>query len=333
LPEALPGVVVPVDARPLEIETGLVGRGTRQLVTSAVDTYRRSERFYSDLVEAAPALAEQLRQPQDDEVVGVLVSDRHDNVGMDPVARAVGDQVGAGFLLDAGDDTSTGSSWEAFSLESLDEAFSDYDQRYAVAGNHDDGDFVTRQAQRLGFTTLDGEVVDGPGGVRLLGVSDTRSSGLGTWRDDRGVTFGEQEQLLADLACEHDEDGDRVGLLLVHDANSGREALARGCVDVVLGGHLHQQLGPTPVRGSNGKRGYTYTTGTTGGAAYALAIGSKLRRDAGITLVTIGDGVVRGLQSVRVDTTGAFAVSAYVPLRPAGAEEADDGTGSATGDG
>ena len=46
---------------------------------------------------------------------------------MDPVARAIADQGGATFLLDAGDDTSTGGSWEAFSLESLDQAFDDYD--------------------------------------------------------------------------------------------------------------------------------------------------------------------------------------------------------------
>ena len=33
--------------------------------------------------------------------------------------------------------------------------------------------------------------------------------------------------------------------MLVHDANLGDEALERGCVDLVLGGHLHVQDGPT----------------------------------------------------------------------------------------
>ena len=38
----------------------------------------------------------------------LLVSDRHDNIGMDQVARAVADAGGATAVFDAGDDTSTG---------------------------------------------------------------------------------------------------------------------------------------------------------------------------------------------------------------------------------
>ena len=318
LDEALPEVPVPVEARPLQIESGLVTTGTRRLVSSAVDTYRRSVAFYTSLVDAAPRIAPRLHAPGDGEVVGLLVSDRHDNIGMDPVARAVADQGGATFLIDAGDDTSTGGSWEAFSLESLDQAFGDLD-RFAIAGNHDNGDFVTEQAADLGFTTLDGEVVDGPGGLRLLGVSDPRSSGLGTWRDERGISFADQEQRIADLACRRDADDDRIGLLVVHDANSGDEALSRGCVDLVVAGHVHEQIGPTRVTGTNGKVGYSYTNGTTGGAAYALAIGSKLRRDAEVTLVTLRDGVPVGLQPVVVDTIGQFRVQPYVDLEPTGA--------------
>jgi hypothetical protein len=322
---AIPDVPIPAEAAPLEIESGLVTSGTRRLVESAIDTYRRSLSFYKSLVEDAPGIAAQLHRPAEDETVGVLVSDRHDNVGMDPVARAVADEGGATFLLDAGDDTSTGSSWEAFSLESLDDAFDDYERRYSIAGNHDNGDFVTEQAKKLGFTTLDGTVVDGPAGVRLLGVSDPRSSGLGTWRDERGISFGEQEHRLADLACKHDEDGDRVSTLVVHDADSGREALDRGCVDLVLAGHLHEQVGPEAVTGSNGEVGYSYTTGTTGGAAYAIAIGSKLRRDAEVSLVTYRDGRPVGIQGITVRTLGDFVVGSYVALDPSGATTAAAG--------
>ena len=100
----------------------------------------------------------------------------------------------------------------------------------------------------------------------------------------------------------------------MHDANTGREALSRGCVDLVIAGHLHVQLGPTRVVGENGKVGYTYTNGTTGGAAYALAIGSKLRRDAQVTLVTYRDGRPVGIQPVTVRTVGDFQVGEYVEL-------------------
>ncbi len=192
LQDAVPDLVIPAEAAAIQVESGLITSGTRRLVESALDTYRKSLDFYRGIVDAAPALTTQLRTPQEGEVVGLLVSDRHDNVGMDPVARAIADAGGATFLLDAGDDTSTGSSWEAFSLESLDEAFDDMDDRYAIAGNHDNGDFVVEHFDKLGFTTLQGEVVEGPGGIRLLGASDVRSSGLGSWRDERGISFAEQ---------------------------------------------------------------------------------------------------------------------------------------------
>jgi hypothetical protein len=128
---------------------------------------------------------------------------------------------------------------------------------------------------------------------------------------------------LETLASRHSADGDRVGTLVVHDADSGREALDRGCADLVLAGHLHEQVGPTAVTGSNGRVGYSYTNGTTGGAAYAVAIGSKLRRDAEVTLVTYRAGVPVGLQPVTVRTLGDFVVGAYTRLAPA--------TGPATG--
>ena len=78
--------------------------------------------------------------------------------------------------------------------------------------------------------------------------------------------------------------------MLVHDANLGREALDRGCVDLVVGGHTHVQSGPDAVDGEDGETGYTWTNGTTGGAAYAFALGSKPRRDADVSLITYATG-------------------------------------------
>ena len=72
--------------------------------------------------------------------------------------------------------------------------------------------------------------------------------------------------------------------------------------------------GPNRVVGENGKVGYTYTNGTTGGAAYALAIGSKLRRDAMFTFVTYRDGRPVGIQPVTVGTRGDLSAAEYVPL-------------------
>ncbi len=312
--DAITDVQVPGDLQGWEIQGGLITQNTRRLLTSLFDTYDKSKVFYRDIVDRVDGVADQLREPADDETVAVLVSDRHDNIGMDQVVRAVADAAGATVVLDAGDDTSTGESWEAFSLDSLDAAFKGYDAKVAVSGNHDNGTFVNRFLADLGWTHLEGEPVEVFGGVRLTGVDDPRSSGLGNWRDETDLSFGEVKEAIAEDVCRRDEEGDRIATLLVHDANLGATALAQGCTDLVVGGHLHVQAGPTQVVGENGKVGYTFTNGTTGGAAYAIAIGSKLRRTAMFTLLTYRDGRPAGLQPVRVQTTGAIVVGDYVPF-------------------
>jgi hypothetical protein len=312
--ELIPETTVSGPEARLQIQGGLITSGTKQLIQSAFDTYDTSLTFYNDLEERAATIGPELRQPADDETVALFVTDRHDNVGMDKVARAIGDAGGATVLFDGGDDTSTGESWEAFSLDSLTKAFDDYDERYAVAGNHDNGRFVSDYLADRGVTMLTGEPIKAGDGIRLLGAPDPRSSGLGSWRTITGATFEEQAQSLADTACAADEDGKRVSTLLVHDADLGRPALDRGCVDLVLAGHLHLQVGPDEVVGDNGRTGTTYTNGTTGGAAYAFALGSKLRRDAEVTLVTFRDGRPTGLQPVGIRTNGEIVVKDFIDL-------------------
>jgi len=312
--DAVTDVTVPEGLRGWEIQGGLVTQGTRRLLSSLFDTYDRSKVFYAGVIDRVDAIADQLREPEEGETVAVLVSDRHDNIGMDDVVRKVADEAGATAVLDAGDDTSTGEKWEQFSLDSLDSAFEGYDFRAAISGNHDNGTFVNRHLASLGWTHFDGKSVMAFDGVRMTGVDDPRSSGLGTWRDETDLSFEEVKTRIADDVCALDEQGDRIATLLVHDANLGAMALSRGCTDLVLAGHVHAQIGPSRVVGTNVKAGYTYTNGTTGGAAYAIAIGSKLRRDAQFTFVTYRDGRPVGIQPVTVKTTGALSVARYTEL-------------------
>jgi hypothetical protein len=309
-----PGVPLPDELDGVEVRGDVTTAQTRRLVESAIDTYDKSKAFYAEAAEDAEDATRGLpiRSPQEGDTVVAFVSDRHDNIGMDAVARAVADAAGATAVFDGGDDTSAGKSWEAFSLDSVSSAFEGLD-RWGVAGNHDHGDFVHSYLADHGWTMLDGEIVEGPGGTTLLGVDDPRSSGLGSWRDETGLSFEEVGDRLADVACDADE---RLTTMLVHDANLGRAALERGCVDLVIGGHLHVRQGPERVVGENGAVGYTYTTGTTGGAAYAIAIGSKPRRDADISLVTYRGGRPIGLQWVTLQTNGHFLTGDWVPLRP-----------------
>jgi predicted phosphodiesterase len=312
--DAVPEVAVPSGLTGWEIQGGLVTQGTRRLLSSLFDTYDRSKVFYAGVIERVDEIVDPLREPEEDDTVAVLVSDRHDNIGMDEVVRAVADEAGVTVVLDAGDDTSTGESWEEFSLSSLDTAFEGYDAKVAVSGNHDNGNFVNRHLASLGWTHLDGEAVEPFGGVRITGVDDPRSSGLGTWREETDLSFAEVKERIAEDVCELDEQGERIATLLLHDANLGATALARGCTDLVLAGHLHAQVGPERVLGENGEFGYTYTNGTTGGAAYAIAIGSKLRRDAQFTFVTYNDSRPVGIQPVTVRTTGQLVVADYIEL-------------------
>ncbi len=310
----LPETTITGDAQRLQIQGGLTTSGTKQLLQSAFDTYDESVEFYRALADRAPSLAEELRQPEEGETVAMFVTDRHDNVGMDSVTRAIADAGGATVLFDGGDDTSSGESWEAFSLDSLAKAYDDYDAKYAVDGNHDNGTFVGDYLGDLGFTMLRGEPVKGADGIRLLGAPDPRSSGLGSWRTAVGITMDALGENLADTACASDEDGKRISTLLVHDADLGTESLQRGCVDLVLAGHLHVQVGPDQVTATNGSVGTTYTNGTSGGAAYAFALGSKLRRDAEVTLVTYRDGRPVGLQPVMITTSGEYDVAPFIDL-------------------
>ncbi len=314
LQKAVPELTVPAELTDVQVQGGFLTDGTRKLIAGAFASYDRSKTFYRTLVDEAPTLAAKLHQPEEGQSVAVLVSDRHDNVGMDPVTKAVADLGGATAVIDAGDDTGTGETWETFSLDSLVDTFAGYDARIAISGNHDHGKFVSGYLSRHGWTHLDHQQATAFAGVRFFGVDDPRSSGLSGFRDVRGATFSEEADRLTEEVCDLDAQGDRVGTVVVHDANMARAALDKGCVDLVVAGHLHTQVGPERVVGSNQKVGYRYTNGTTGGAAYALAIGSKLRRDAEFTLITYADGRPVGIQPVRVTTRGEFIPEAYVAL-------------------
>jgi predicted phosphodiesterase len=318
-------VPIPDELAGVQVRGDVTTSQTRRLVESAVSTYDKSKAFYADAARDAGGL--DLREPQEGETTVLIVTDRHDNIGMDQVAKAVGDRAGATAVFDLGDDTSTGSTWEAFSLDSLDATFDEApykDERWAISGNHDNGTFVSGYLADHGWKELDGEVVDGPADTLLLGTPDPRASGLGNWRDEKGLTFDEVEDRLVAAACASQEDGERISTVIVHDANMASKVLDAGCADLVLGGHTHVRAGPTRVDAADGAVGYSYTTGTTGGAAYAIAVGSSIRRPADIGLVTYRDGRPVGIQGVQLNTNGVFTVAPYVDLTPAAPQTTTD---------
>ena len=313
LPQALPQMAVPAELATIEVRGDAMTGATARLVESGFDTFDKSKIFYDKVRENVVANAELLREPAEDETVGILVSDRHNNVGMDPVAATIGNEAGATVVLDAGDDTSSGASWETFSLDSLDEAFEGYRSKVVATGNHDHGNVVGKHFRALGWRVLDGRPATLFDGVRISGLKDPRSSGLGNWRDEKGLSFAEVQERFSKELCRLNDKDQRIATVLVHDANLARSAYQDGCVDLVVGGHVHTASGPTPSEGPEGTS-WTYTNGTTGGAAYAWAMGSKLRREAMVTLITWRDGRPVGLQPVTIQTTGNVVVGEFTEL-------------------
>ena len=319
LPDAVPSISVPDELRSVQIQGGLLTDETEHLAKSALRVFAESKSYYRSLAEKVATVADKLRQPAEGDTVGLLISDRHDNIGMDQVALAIAKAAKASVVIDAGDDTSSGASWESFSLESLDDTFHDFPVRLFVAGNHDHGGFVTDYLEKAGWTHLDGKVTTPFGGVSILGVDDPRANGLVDPENTHQDDFLKVTDELSDKICADSAKGDRVDTVIVHDATMALPALTRGCTDLVLAGHLHIQVGPDRTVAEDGSIGYRYTNGTTGGAAYSFALGSSLAHPAEVTLVTWREGHPIGIQPVEIDTKARITVKPFVPLdfRPA----------------
>ena len=169
-----------------------------------------------------------------------------------------------------------------------------------------------------GFTVLDG-TPQTVAGVRFIGGSDPRSSGLTAGYNgdepDNISAIRLQDEALTKAAC---DDG-RATVAAVHSSASARDLSLSGCVDLVLSGHLHRQVGPDAVVAGeddapDARTTTTLSTGSTGGAVYAFALGSKLRRQAQVTIVTFADGRPIGVQPVTFNPGGIIEASDYVPL-------------------
>ncbi len=291
------------------VSQGAAVAGSQAIVKGALDTYTESVDFYRMVAEKAESLV--LPQPTAEQKVAVVVTDRHDNIGMDQVARAIADAAGASIVIDLGDDTSSGATWEAFSINSLRAHFEGF-PIVAVAGNHDQGPNVVKDMERNRFHVLDGEPFTVEG-ITFIGQSDPRSSGLtagynGNESENSGA-IQRQSLRLSEAACASED----ARTLIVHSSASARDTIAQGCVDLVLSGHLHREIPPKTTEGLAGSV-TSWGLGSTGGAAYAFALGSKLRRNAQVGLVTYEEGVPIGLQAVTIEPGGILSVGEWTAV-------------------
>nr|WP_202885536.1 metallophosphoesterase family protein [Kribbella sandramycini] len=310
LAELLPDLSLDPRLQSVQVASGFSTTGGVGIIKTAIETYERSTEFYGKLRDQVPKVGGRIHQATEGETVALLVSDRHDNIGMDPVAAEVAKVAGAKVLIDAGDDSSSGQKWEVFSIHSLREHFKDL-KVVAVAGNHDAGGHIEEAMRKNNFTVLDSKPVEVEG-IRFLGDSDPTRTGLGSADSPGDETIAEQSTRLADVACAQPDD-ERISTMVVHDPSSYAETAARGCATLLLSGHLHRQVGPDH-KVVDGRAVTTYTNGTTGGAAYAFALGYTLRRPGEMTLITYTGGRPIGLQTVSAGLDGQITVGAYNPL-------------------
>lgn len=240
-----------------------------------------------------------------------FVTDRHCNIGMDRVIVALLKHYRIHTLVSAGDDAFSGSfGFESACTRNL----ADKSARAGitdvfVGGNHDSPSSLAEEAKQ-GIKTLDGKIV-GHDGLHFLGLPDPRTSRYG-----QGIVPPEpaaQEQLLQ-------QQGTTIGrtacalpgpiIAVVHDPLGGTTALQHGCghITLTLDGHTHQRSGPNAIPLPDGRVGYQFTGGSTGGApgegaiertfASRLTVG-PLNHDASVNIISVdrATGVLVGTTS------------------------------------
>lgn len=298
----------------VEIRDSAVVGIAANLAQGAFVKYEQSKVFYDALEQTVRDASELFHQPEEGQTVALLISDRHDNIGMDPVLAATAESGGASIVIDAGDDTSSGQAWETFSLRSLVTSFKGYDV-WAIGGNHDnDGgdDYVIHYLKQRGAITPNGKVqsIDG---MAVLMANDPRRSDYTPERAEGDISFGDAAEEVRELACASDK---RVNLIVVHDKNMGRTALEDGCADVVVAGHTHVYADPVYTTGANGDTGVTINNGTSGGAFFSISFGTDLRHEASAVLLTFDeDKRLIGSQHIKYTTKGEAEIDPYIPIR------------------
>ncbi len=290
-------------------DIALTAAGER-LINGIIDSYLASEVFYTDLEQTIESHASEFHVPEEGQKVGMSLSDRHLNYLVDKSLRKIADLGGASFVMDLGDDTSSGSSSEEFSLRSLHEVFKGM-KILVITGNHDAGGDVLRYWEDNDAITADDEVITFEG-ITFILRNDPHDSDFTPERKQGDISDQELTDDVTKTACESDE---RVNVIMVAKKSYASDAIAQGCADLALSGDTHVQTKPSEVLGENGATGYELTNGTSGGASYAIALG-KLRRPASATLVTFEDGKPVGVQIVTLNTNGVVEVGEYTLLNP-----------------
>lgn len=282
------------------------------------EKFVRSAVFYATMrKELNEKITNELPPKQDNELRILLVSDRHDNINMDPLTADIVAGAEISGVMNLGDNvsSSTGYSWEAFSNKSFVHWMKPVKEKSYNKGNHDPA-LGKEGLLDSGFLDNNDMKVHRFADLSIIGAADPRSSdvGMAMRSGERSTTDVGKE--LADAACASQE---RIDIVATHDPRVATETVERGCATIGASGHMHSQKGPLVVA-KNGHKTYQVTTGTVGGAEQSIAIG-PLSVDATLTQLSFtkeqdGTSTLAGWWVYTFSESGEVNITPFTSAEP-----------------
>lgn len=261
--------------------------------------------------------AEKIAPKQTDEFRVGILSDMHNNVFMADLAGKTLNAFNVDGMVVAGDSAGSGTKYEQFVTKSIVNNTEGIEFRGDIIGNHD-----TEESQQpfrdAGFIDLNDGTVKDFGPLTATGIRSNQYTALGRDTVELGASNDVVAQELADEACKQSKP---VNFVVVHEPQRGDRVVAQACAEVLVAGHMHDQVNPTPIQGENGTNVYRMINGTTGGAESAFTYGEPVN-PADITFLTYkigldGQATFDGWQHVRYIRSGRVTISDYTQVAPA----------------
>jgi hypothetical protein len=229
--------------------------------------------------DGSPTTSTEQTALEPDPVTIAMVTDLHCNVGMAPVIGATIELSGAEAVLNAGDTVMGGTSVESVCVNAFADGIPAGVPVVVSDGNHD-SETTAEQEEDRGWIVLRGEPVE-VAGITILGDRDPMLTSLGApTHPQRDETFEEMSARLADVACQAEEAGSPVDILLVHNPSAAQGTLQSGCAPLALNGHLHRRIGPW-----QSGLGIQYLSASTAGATKDTPTIGALQNPATMTII------------------------------------------------
>lgn len=273
---------------------------------SAVDAYiaTSTDRFVRQL--------DQVARPTSGQTLTVAYSDLHCSIAMTEAIGQLVTVVDPAVLLSSGDDTVNGTAAERACVARERTMAGDRPQIVAT-GNHD-SDTTDGQMRALGFTVLDGQVVD-VDETAYLGDDDPELNIA--FSVSRTMERNETEEQLGTRLRDAATAAGGVDVIAVHQPIAAA-VIAAGDdppASLLLWGHMHAQVGPTVVPRADGSWMVALQAGTSGGIKQPTLTEfstpytpPRTSADVYLIITDVSTGLVTGVQPVHYLPSGEVVI-------------------------